>query len=141
MSHQRVAKRLLGHCLLAWNRYAAKFEAEHTGVTAPQIARCVKWYVPLAELPSRAYFDYCDSLDVAQLWDGMTVHERAEWLVTQLRQCSDRPESIAGTLFHIFTTQKPSTYAAVVAVLAKDVEQPNANEFAMKNATCASHLV
>jgi hypothetical protein len=123
---ERVAKRILDHCLSDWKRHAVRFQHENAGVALEQIRKRIKWYTPLAHFSARAYFDYCDSMDLAQLWDSMAVCERAEWVITQLRNSTDCPDCIQDVWTH-FDIVQGSTYSEVVAELAEDLEQPYTN--------------
>jgi hypothetical protein len=123
---EEVAKRILDQCLSEWKRHAVKFQHENAGVAQEPIRKRLKWYTPLVRFPARAYFDYWDSMDLARLWDSMAVGDRAEWIITQLRDSADRPESIQDVLRH-FDVGQGSTYSVVVAELAKDVERSSTN--------------
>jgi hypothetical protein len=123
---EQVAKRLLDHCLSDWKRHAVKLRHENAGVAFEQVRKRIKWYMPLAHFSACAYFDYCDSRHLAQLWDSMAVCERAEWLITQLRNSNDCPNCIQYVWTH-FDIAQGSTYSEVVAELAEDLERPHPN--------------
>lgn len=123
---EKVAERLLNHCLSDWKRQAAKLQHENAGVAAEQIRQHIRWYGLLLDLNARAYFDYCDSKNLAQLWDSMAACERAEWIITQLRSSAHCTECDQDTLTY-FDIVQGSTYGEVVAELANDLEQSYAN--------------
>jgi hypothetical protein len=134
---EKVAKRLLHHCLIDWKRHAVKFQDDNPGVAAEHIRKRIKWYMPLVHFSGRAYFDYFDNMDLAQLWDSMAACGRGEWVVTQLRNCVDVVTQLRNCVdcaecsvqdaVTYFDVAEGSTYGEVVAELAKDVERPYTN--------------
>jgi hypothetical protein len=132
---EKVAKRLLDHCLSEWKGHAVKSQHENPGIAIEQIRRRIKWYMPLVHFSARAYFDYCDSMDLARLWEGMTACERGEWIITQLRGCRDCPDGVQDAVTY-FEVAQGATYGEVVAELAKDLERSytNKNVFLEKSA-------
>ena len=120
-STEHVAKRVLNHCLNDWKRHAINFHQENPDVAAEQVRKHIKWYMPLVHFSAQAYFDYWNSMDLAQLWDSMTAGERGEWIVAQLRTCVDCLEGAEEALAYFAVAEKP-TYGRLVAELVKDVE-------------------
>ena len=124
---EKVAKRLLDHCLSEWKRHAVKFQHENPDIAAEQIRSRIKWYMPLVHFSSRAYFDYCDSMHLARLWDSMTTCERGEWIVTELHRCLDYLDSVQDVVT-FFEVAQGSTYDEVVRELSKDLGRSYTNK-------------